>query len=316
MTHNAPFFYFVKTPPTGLALTLAEAKMHLRVDDDTPGVKAAVSFGSSNSQIIVSARYDGSAQNAWSVIIIEAGNNTALSVSRVANQFVITLATNSGGISTSTVNDVIAEMYQDGLIVGSVTVSPGLGTGTGVLQPAAAANFSGGVDGTSHEDDLITSLIIAAQTDAENFLRKKLLTQTLVQKRQGFLSGRGGIELDYGPVQSITSLKYYDENDQLQTLTTPYTLFSLEKDRVPAILELGTNQNWPGTIADKSYPVEIEYVSGYGSVIPTPILVAMKLTIGSWYSNREEVIISPGATQVILSHGVQNLLWPYRDYRF
>lgn len=309
--------YYIDTPPSGLVVSLAEAKAHLRIDDDVAGAKASKTFGSGNSQLVLTAKYDGTYANDFDAVIIQSGNSTALSVSYASNLFTINLATDGMGDVTSTVNDVIAALVDDTTISQMLTVTNGTGNGTGIMVAAASASFSGGLDGTSFDDTYVSALSLAAQNYAETILRKKLLEQTLVKKENEFPCGRYPIALDWGKVTSVAAVRYYDSAGTLQTLTSPYTLFVLNNAHVPSQLELLPGQSWPSFELDRLYPMEIEFVVGAASAadIAEEIKVAIKLIIGHWYSNRENVQISSGLTALTIPHGAEALLWTHRDYR-
>lgn len=310
--------YFVDTPSTGLVVSLAEGKHHLKIDDEQAGAKAAVSFGSGNAQLVLTAKLDGTYANDFTAEVIEDGLNTSLSVSYDAAEFTINLATDGAGVSTSTVNDVIAALLNTPAISQKVTVTHGAGSGTGLLAAATSAPFAGGVDGTSYEDDYVTGLLMAAQGRAETILRKKILTTVMVKKLSGFPCSDNPVTLDYGKVQSVDELNYYDSNGVLQNVMPPYTSYEVDSDAVPALLTLLPGEYWPYVDLDRHYPLNVKFTVGYGDPedVPAEIKLAIKLMIGHWYSNRENVMVSAGLTAVAIPQGAEDLLWPHRDFRF
>lgn len=310
--------YFIDTPSTGLVVSLAEGKHHLKIDDDQPGAKGSITFGAGNSQLILTAKLDGTYGNDFTAAVIEDGLSTPLSVSYDAGAITINLATDGAGVSTSTVNDVIAALLNNPTINQKVTATHGGGSGTGLLAAAASTSFAGGVDGTSYEDDYVTALLLAAQGRAETILRKKILTTVMVKKLSAFPCSRHPVTLDYGKVQSVDELNYYDSNGILQNVLPPYTAYEVDSDSVPALLTLLPGEYWPYVDLYRHYPLNVKYTVGYGDPedVPIEIKLAIKLMIGHWYSNRENVMVSAGLTAVPLPQGAEDLLWPHRDFRF
>jgi uncharacterized phiE125 gp8 family phage protein len=134
---------------------------------------------------------------------------------------------------------------------------------------------------TSQDAELV-SRIQAAREQWEHDTDSVLLTQTLSVTAEMF-AGRE-IELDSRPVQSITSIVYYDENDTLQTFSSAkYSFNAAERE-----IELKWNEVWPVTEI-RWDAVKITYVAGHTSVAAVPAIAkqAMLLLIAYYhYSNR------------------------------
>ncbi len=111
------------------------------------GVKASLTKGTTNSQIIVGWNTAGVVGNGKTVVIIEAGNSTALSVVVSTTAITINLETDGGGDSVSTVNDVIAALYANAVFAANWFATDGVGDGTGVLAAAASAVLASGAAG-------------------------------------------------------------------------------------------------------------------------------------------------------------------------
>lgn len=70
----------------------------------------------------------------------------------------------------------------------------------------------------------------------------------------------------------------------------------------------------PSDVADRPDAVRIDYEAGYGDEsgdVPAPVSHAVKLLVGHWYRNREEVVVSQ-ATPKELPMGVAALMAPFR----
>lgn len=137
------------------------------------------------------------------------------------------------------------------------------------------------------EESLLIKKIIASATEfTEKYLKRSLLTRTLVASFDSFPSNE--IKLPYSPVTTINSVKYYDDNYVLNTVDP--TLYFLVSKKTPAEINLKYTNAWPVT-ADRSSAVEVEYIAGYGKPenVPEPIKQAILLLCNHLYSNREMV---------------------------
>lgn len=128
---------------------------------------------------------------------------------------------------------------------------------------------------TIDDDALVTSYIIAARMYAEEFCRRRFITQTLELSMDELIA----TELPYPPLQSITSITYLDSSAVSQVLASDqYTVDtkSLVGKVVPAY-----GVTWPVTY-EQVNAIAIRYVAGYGSSpsdVPEPIKAAILLHI-------------------------------------
>lgn len=160
------------------------------------------------------------------------------------------------------------------------------------------------------DDTLITALIQAAREEAEQYLNLKLITQTVTEKLSCFptYADDNMILLSAAPVVSVGSVKYQDEEDTQQTLSTD--IYGLDNFDLTHNIYLKNNQSWP-TVLDEKNAVELIYVVGYGGADDVPQLIkqAMLLMIGYWYENRtDKVRKMPTQAQWCLDN--------YRNYTF
>jgi len=305
---------YIKTKTSDLAVTLEEIKLHLRIDNTVAGTKAAITKGTSNSQIVITAKNDGTYGNSYTFETVESGNNTTLAVALTGTSLVVTLETDGSGNSVSTVNDVIAKLAGVTDINNQLTITSGAGDGTGILVEYAAASFTGGTNGQADDDDYIESLILAAQEQAESILRKKITTKTLVAVWDDFPGDC--LELDFGPVESIISIKYLDSDNIERTISTSdyYESFT----ETPAKVFIKPDKSWPSGVSERENAVYVEYETGYQGVggVPEGIKMALKQIVGHYYSNREWVAVGPGIGALEVPQTATWLLWPYRDLRY
>lgn len=160
------------------------------------------------------------------------------------------------------------------------------------------------------EDDQYFDVLIKVATDkAEQFLRRKLITQTWYAYYDGWPS-EDYIALPFGQLQSIASIKYTDtDSDQTEWSTDEYNT-DIVSDPGRAVLEYG--YNWPTTALHPQNPIVIEYICGYGdagSDVENPIIHAMKLMLSDMYNNREDIIMGTVSKDL---KAARDLLWPYR----
>lgn len=138
----------------------------------------------------------------------------------------------------------------------------------------------------SAEDDLLSSLIKAARLHAERVTGKALVTQTWKLVLDSFPPWE--IEFPKPPLQSITSIVYLDSNGDSQTLDA--SAYRVVATSEPGIVEPAYGEAWPSTY-DVTGGIAITFVCGMGlaAAVSDDIKAAIKLMVGHWYRNREEV---------------------------
>ena len=179
------------------------------------------------------------------------------------------------------------------------------------IEPIRVADLKNDVkvDADLTEDDfLIAGLIKAARRWAEGFLRRALITQTLEVVFDKWPE-KTVIKVPRAPLQSVASVKYYDEDD------TEYTLSSgsyfVDTVSEPGRIVLNSGESWPSTALRPANAVIVRFDAGYGndeSDVPADMVHALRLLVGHWYENREAVA-STGAVPKEVPFGVEALLW-------
>ena len=159
------------------------------------------------------------------------------------------------------------------------------------------------------ENALISILAQAAREVVEQRIGRSLITQTRTIKMDHFPLQSDTILLPYGPVQSVTSIKYF-ENEVEETLSPSLYTVDINSD----IARIVVDDSWPSTDDDINV-VTIVYVCGYGassSYVPKPIKHAIYMMIAHLYENRQAVVVSGRPTAVIeMPMGVEYLLSNY-----
>lgn len=167
---------------------------------------------------------------------------------------------------------------------------------------------------TSAEDDFLDSLIAVARVHTEGpLLNRKLITQTWDIYFDAF-PGVNEIQLPFGSLQSVTSIKYTDVDDVENTFSSDN--YYVDTVSIMGRVVLKSGISWPSTTLRPMNPVVIRIVCGYGdagSDVPIPIRQAMLIKIADMYENREESLV--GTIYKILP-AADNLVAPYRLWEF
>lgn len=157
------------------------------------------------------------------------------------------------------------------------------------------------------DDQLVEALITTARRTAEALRNEALITQTWKLVLDAFPQG-DTLRIPKPPLQSITHIKYTDEDDNVSTYASGS--YIVDTDSAPGRVVLRDGESWPGTTLIAANGVEVQFVCGYGDAggdVPREVRQAMLLLIGHWYENREEVTI--GEVARIIPMGVEALLW-------
>lgn len=159
------------------------------------------------------------------------------------------------------------------------------------------------------QDNVMTAYIKAATTQAELYTGRQFLTATWSILLNGFPSK---VAITKSPVSSISSVKYYDSENELQTLDSAE--YNIEDGGTYDLHSILFDGSIPSTY-DKPGSVVIEYVAGYGalpSAVPDPIRVAVMIQAANYFANRESE--QTGTTSVSLLYGCHQLLFPYKTF--
>ena len=164
---------------------------------------------------------------------------------------------------------------------------------------------------TRDEDDYLAGLISAARLMVEADTRRALCTQTRVLRLDNL---PWGIELDCVPVQSITSIQYYDLSNAQQTLDC--SQYDNDLAEVPPIIIESHSATWPATY-ERVGAVSVTFVCGYTSTtaIPGTAKQAILRLAGGWYSVREAEVVGTITTEVKLSYDALIARLKWGDYR-
>ena len=118
---------------------------------------------------------------------------------------------------------------------------------------------------------------------------------------------RQGIKLPWPPLQSVTSIYYYDTNGVRTLLaSTEYQVDSVSK---PGWVFPAVNKSWPSTQSGKSNAVEVTFKCGFSTTTDAPAGVrkielparwrdGLLMFLGHLYAHRESVIIGSQPIEV------------------
>lgn len=136
---------------------------------------------------------------------------------------------------------------------------------------------------TSADDVEIDGMIKAARDSIEDETGIVMVQQTYEYQISALING---MRLPIGPLNSLDSVEYYDENNNLKTLSSnSYRVYN--NDRI-AYFNLTDNYDKPSDIGDRSYPWIITFKAGWSSSkdVPDRLKVAIKMLVCHWYDWR------------------------------
>ena len=139
------------------------------------------------------------------------------------------------------------------------------------------------------DDALLTLLISVAREHGESLTRRSWAPQTLELTLTGFPSSASYIELPYGPVSGLLSIKYLVANDDTEyTFDTSKLRFDFSRLLGRTILKAG--ETWPTGAVE----VRVRYTAGWAAAeFPSVLKQWALVKIASLYSQRENLVVGP-----------------------
>lgn len=141
------------------------------------------------------------------------------------------------------------------------------------------------LDGTA-EDAFLQHAIDVATEGVQTATGRQLLTATWDAKFDRWPSGRV-LALPYPPLQSVTSVTYYDLADVAQTFAA--TNYLVDTTNAPGRVILKQGACWPVNVRDV-LAVTVRFVAGYGAAgtsVPAGLRQAVLLWAAHLYEHRE-----------------------------
>ena len=158
----------------------------------------------------------------------------------------------------------------------------------------------------TYDDDLIVSLIQASTLKAQSILGTQLTDAIYIEALSGF---KPQIELK-APLKSVTSIKYYDSTNTLQTVST--SDYRVQVYGLDCKIIFNVDFAYPPTYY-RDDCVIIEYVSGY-DVIPDDIKLWVRIQLATGYEFRE-AFVERSTLSEINPRYIAQLLVQHRTYK-
>ncbi len=158
-------------------------------------------------------------------------------------------------------------------------------------------------DLSGREDSLIESWIVAARKYVEGTTWRQLITGTWTLNMDAWT---WPVFIEHPPLQSVTSIKYFDTSNAQQTLSS--SLYQVDIASQPGRIVPVFGEIWPDLFW-RLNPIEIIFVAGYGDGamdVPAETRQAMLILIGHFSENHEAVLT--GTISKAIEFGVQALL--------
>ena len=158
----------------------------------------------------------------------------------------------------------------------------------------------------SDDDVIIGSLINVAVNylDVTGMLGKAMITQTWAEYVDFHATT---VHLSITPVQSVSSIEYYDVNNVLQTDTlSNYYIIGTKGYKT---IYPKSGYAWPVTFK-RDDAIKITYVVGYGDTAER-VRHALKMLVANYYENRENELV--GTISKTLPFGVEQLIATERN---
>src|SRR3990167_313732 len=165
----------------------------------------------------------------------------------------------------------------------------------------------------SADDPEIIEMIRGVRSQAEEYLHRGLLTQTWKYQQDNWTDE---IRLPMAaPLQSVASVKYFDDAGAQQTLAT--SVYQVELVPEPGFIALKPNQAWPTLQSIRALPIEIQYLAGWTepSLVPGAFLHALFLLLGQrfrWRGDDDAHLVDASKRGALDNPGAEALLTPFR----
>ena len=160
----------------------------------------------------------------------------------------------------------------------------------------------------SDDDTLIDSLIENATDQVQIVTGRQLVTATYDYFAESWeLNNKGCVEIPLGNVASITSIKYKDTDEVLQTWDSSKYEVNF-KTQIVQIRPIST-ENFP-SLGDEFNPVEIRFTAGYGaaSAVPDRLKTSIYMMVADAYEHREQM----SEIKLDENPAVNRILWNFR----
>ena len=190
-------------------------------------------------------------------------------------------------------------------------------TTTPAVEPVTLAEFKThahiSVSTTAQETEYI-DWIAAARQHVES-LCGPIVSQTIDMYLDGWPSA-GTMTIPKPRVTSVTSVKYYDEDETEATFSS--ASYQVDTASHHARIVLKDGYDWPSTTLRPVNGVIVRFVAGWAdaAAVPSTIKNAIKQLMSSWEMQREASAIGNSVQALKVPYGFDELLPYYREYGF
>lgn len=280
------------TAPAIEPISVSEVKTHLRIESESFADNISSTQSIAPGAHVVAAAYSlvGTGVDVLgsrTVVVLEAGTNGAgatvdVKIQESDNNTLYTDWTGGAFAQVTTANDNAT--YEKEY------------TGTKqyirVVCTVAVDTCSFGVSVVEYvpysaEDTWITSRIKAVRRWCQDYRGESFITQTWELALDDWPK-YGYLELPYGPLQSVTSVKYYDTDSTENTWSS--TLYTVNIYYNPGRVVPNFSEVFPSNVLRTTQGIIAKYIAGYGDDtedVPEELRLAMLMLVGHFYENRE-----------------------------
>lgn len=162
-------------------------------------------------------------------------------------------------------------------------------------------------------DARIDVLIPAFRKKAESITGRALITQTWDLVLSGFPPG--DIQIGMLPIQSITSVKYYDTDNAQQTVSADD--YSLDTDVIPGFVRLNSDSSWPSSFT-RHDAVIVRFIAGYGdaSDVPNEFKIWIRANAATLVDVESNIVTSGAVPKELPRDFTDGLIDAYRLWFF
>ncbi len=183
------------------------------------------------------------------------------------------------------------------------------------VEPVALATLKGYLRLTDTASDTLleTVLLPSARADVEREAARALITQTWDWSFRDWGGAAAVLEVPLPPLQSITSIKYYDSAGGLQVLDPAAYAVSIPAGPFagPGLIRPAAGCYWPTYLLPAENAITVRFVAGYGLAVSVPagLVEAIMARVAERFYRRGDALTTPGSlsSRLIAPYSAQRL---------